>query len=218
MIRITSVTVGELAVNCYIVTDEATGKTAVIDPGKFTVGLDAAVKAAGYDNLEYILLTHGHFDHIAGVEQLQKKSGGKVKTAIGKLDAPLLSDARANLSVMFFGTPITCAPADILLEDGDEITLGESTFKVINTPGHTAGSVCFVCGSDIFSGDTLFRRSAGRTDFPTGSINALMRSLSRLAALPGSYAVHPGHDSETTLDEERKANPYLSADHGYNFI
>ncbi len=215
MINISSAMVGPLAVNCYIVTDEKTGKTAVIDPGGYSTELDAILKTVGYENIEYILLTHGHFDHIGGVPKVLSKTGGKAKIAIYESEAPFLSDGYKNLSSMFTGTPLEKITADILLRDGDKVTLGESEFDVIHTPGHTSGSVCYICSGDIFSGDTLFKRSAGRTDFPTGSAAQLMQSLKKLAALDGDYNVHPGHDRETWLDEERRMNPYLNNDFGY---
>ena len=210
MIKITAVTVGELGVNCYVAADEATGSAAVIDPGEYTPQLDRVLSSVGFDKIEYILLTHGHFDHIMGVPQLLKKTQGKAKVVIGAGEETLLRDARSNLSMMFCGIPFTEVKADVLLQDGDELTLGGSVFKAVKTPGHTSGSVCYVCGSELFSGDTLFRRSAGRTDFPTGSYAQLRASLSRLAALPGDFRVYPGHDRSTTLEEERNANPYLA--------
>ena len=117
------------------------------------------------------------------------------------------------LSKFFTSKPLEDIKSDIALHDGDKITLGESVFTVISTPGHTSGSVCFVCDDKIFSGDTLFYRSHGRTDFPTGDEKAMLDSLNKLANLSGNYTVYPGHDMSTTLDSERKYNPYI----GNNF-
>lgn len=219
MINIQQISVGEfLAVNCYVVTDEKTGKTAVIDPGGYDNQLDSVLSSVGFENIEYILLTHGHFDHIGGVEKLLSKTNSNAKIAVYKSETALLNDPRRNLSIPFTGIQSAeQIKPDIMLSDGDEITLGESKFTVMHTPGHTSGSVCYICGGDIFSGDTLFRRSAGRTDFPTGSLKELMASLRKIAALDGDYMIHPGHDQETTLEEERNGNPYLGGS-GYGFV
>ena len=210
MIQVDSVKVGALAVNCCIVTDTATKKTAVVDPGEFTAELEDTLEAVGYENIEYILLTHGHFDHIGGVDRLCEKTERKAKTVIYKSEEQLMNDVRLNLSMPFMGIPLTGIKADILVSDGDEIKLGESVVRVMHTPGHTPGSVCYICDSVIFSGDTLFRESAGRTDFPTGSSRQLMGSLRKLSELKGDYIVYPGHDSTTTLENERANNPYLN--------
>ena len=213
MINVESVQVTELATNCYIVTDEVTGDCAVIDPGEFSPKLDKALSKIGYDKIKLVLLTHGHYDHIGGTNDLLAKTNNKAEVAISENDVPLLSNSFLNLSKFFTAKPLEDIKSDIALHDGDKITLGESVFTVISTPGHTSGSVCFVCDDKIFSGDTLFYRSHGRTDFPTGDEKAMLDSLNKLANLSGNYTVYPGHDMSTTLDSERKYNPYI----GNNF-
>lgn len=214
MIKVKTLTVGMLATNCCIATDEATGYTAVIDPGEFTPSLDKALSEIGYENIKYILLTHGHFDHIGGTKNILEKTGNKAEIAIGEKDVPLLSDSTNNLSLYFCfeKDPITDIPCNIALHDGDAITLGESILKVMHTPGHTAGSICFIGEGVIFSGDTLFFCSHGRTDFPTGSDAQMKESLIRLTSIKGNYTVYPGHNDSTTLEYERKNNPYIGRD------
>ena len=210
MIKVETVEVTELATNCYIVTDEATGDTAVIDPGEFTKRLDRELSIIGYDKIKYILLTHGHFDHVGGVNEIVAKTNGKAEVAVAEKDIPILSNPVFNLSEGFTGVPLDNVKSDIALHNGDRITLGESVFRVLATPGHTVGSVCFICDDKIFSGDTLFYCSMGRTDFPTGDAKEMLVSLRKLASLSGNYTVYPGHNITTTLDFERKNNPYIN--------
>lgn len=209
MINVKTVVLGPIAVNCYIVTDADTGKTAVIDPGDFDSRIDRILTDAGYENIEYILLTHGHFDHIDGVNHIVEKTGGKAKVAIYKTEEKFLTDDYLNLGIAITGKGCEPVKADVLLSDGDKIKLGNSEFTVMLTPGHTSGSVCYICDNCIFSGDTLFCGAAGRTDFPTSNYDHLMASLQKLAALTGDYVVYPGHNMSTTLNEERRLNPYM---------
>ena len=160
----------------------------------------------GDTNLKYILLTHGHFDHIIGVKSVKEKYGAQV--VISKEDEPMLNSAKLSLAV-FCNAPQNNVDADIIVKDGDEITLGKTKIKVMATPGHTSGSVCYIAENCIFSGDTLFYCSCGRTDFPSGSPEQMMSSLQKLKALDGDYKVYTGHNNLTTLDFERKNNPYM---------
>lgn len=209
MLKVMSVPVGFLMTNCYVITDEESGISAVIDPGEFTPQLDEALKSIGYDTIKYIILTHGHYDHIGGVNKILEKPGCKAKVAISADDMPLLSDGFLNLSQMFTGETLQEVKADIALKDGEIISVGKSDFKVMCTPGHTEGSICLIGDGVIFSGDTLFFRSAGRTDFPTGSSGKMMQSLQRLAQLEGDYIVYTGHNQQTSLAQEKKNNPYM---------
>ena len=201
------ISVGELGTNCYLYCDEATGRCAMIDPGDFDDALQKQIEKFGCDKFDYILLTHCHFDHVAGVSRAKELTGAKV--AIFLSDAPGLRDMFVNLSAPFTGRGEVYPKPDIQLIDRETIKVGQTEFTVMHTPGHTVGSCCFIMDGIIFSGDTLFRRSAGRTDFPGGSVSELRRSLQRLAALEGDYQVYPGHEDATTLAHERMYNPYM---------
>lgn len=211
MLQVQTIPVGMLETNAYLLTDEATGKTAVVDPGVAQQDLLQAIQQAGTENVTAIFLTHGHYDHIGGVAAIQKETDATIY--IGEQDGEFPSKSALNLDKMLQGrlTPFT---PDVLLRDGDTIQLGETTFRVVHTPGHTGGSICFVSDGVLISGDTLFHGSMGRTDFPTGSPAKMMESLQRLANLEGDYAVYPGHGPSSTLDWERQHNPYMRQEMG----
>ena len=201
------ISVGALGTNCYIYCDDATGRCAIIDPGYFDDTLQKAIEKFGCDKFDYILLTHCHFDHVAGVSRVKELTGAKIAIFIS--DAPGLRDMFVNLSAPFTGRGEVYPKPDIELIDREIIKVGQTEFTVMHTPGHTVGSCCFITDGIIFSGDTLFCRSAGRTDFPGGSVSELRRSLQRLADLEGDYQVYPGHDDATTLAYERMYNMYM---------
>lgn len=190
--------------NCYIVAS-AKGNAAVIDPGGKADEILAYLKSNDL-SVKKILLTHGHFDHVAAVCRLKDATGAEI--CIHESDGQMLTSAEQNLAAMF-GESYQPVQPDLLLRDGDKITLDELAFTVLHTPGHTPGSVCYLMDETIFSGDTLFAGSIGRTDFPGGSYSQLSGSLKRLTALEGDYAVLSGHGEQTTLEHERAANPYL---------
>lgn len=195
---------GDLDNNCYLLLDETTNKSALID---CTVADDRMRELIGDTDLQYILLTHGHFDHIGGVRDIKKEYGCKV--VISSVDAPMLSSGKASLAT-FCGAEQNDTEPDITVQDGDEIEVGTLKIKVLSTPGHTSGSVCYVVGDALFSGDTLFYCSCGRTDFPTGSSDDMIKSLKKLASLDGNYKVYTGHNQLSDLDFERKNNPYMN--------
>ncbi len=157
--------------------------------------------------LKKILLTHGHFDHIGAVADLYDKTGCEVY--IHRLDLPKLSDDTGMLSNYFRVKGMRKFDKALPIEDGDIILQDELEFDVVHTPGHTSGSVCFIVGNVMFSGDTLFSRSIGRTDMPDGDMDAMRRSLKIISGLGGDLRVLPGHMNETTLSHERRYNYYL---------
>ena len=193
--------------NTYIVTDDETGATAVVDPSLPEESL--LEKLSGKD-VQYILLTHGHFDHICGAKLVKENTGAKV--VIHKDDEIMLHDVTANeFQNNCEGYKFPEVDADILTEDGIEIMLGNSKITVMHTPGHSMGGVCylFVDEKVMFSGDTLFKLCAGRTDLYGGNGRQELRSLARIGELEGNYRVYPGHEEDTTLDFEREYNRYV---------
>ena len=202
--KIQTFPLGSIGTNCYIVSDD-NGVCAIIDcdgDGQ------TIFKYIEENNLKptHILLTHGHFDHIGAVEAVKQKYGCKIYA--GELEADVLADPRLNSSGAYGGGGISIAP-DELLSNGQSFSVGDLTFQTMHTPGHTEGSVCFIQDKNIFSGDTLFLGSCGRTDFPTGDWNTILQSLQQLKALDGDFVVYPGHGPATTLDYERRTNPYM---------
>ena len=194
---------GSMDNNCSLIIDEKTNQSALVDCNEFSQKM---IDMIGDTDLKYILLTHGHFDHIIGARDTKAKYGAKV--VISSEDKPMLSSSKLSLAA-FCNAPQNDVEADIVIADGDEITLGDTVIKVMSTPGHTLGSVCYIAENSIFSGDTLFYCSCGRTDFPSGSPEQMMSSLQKLKALDGDYKVYTGHNNLTTLDFERKNNPYM---------
>ena len=204
--RVTYYSVGGLGTNCYIVSD-GSGHAAIIDPGGDAKRVLDYVKGNNL-TVDFILLTHAHFDHIMAAEEIRTATGAQL--CVGAGDAPMLADARRNLSAMVYPTKAVTLTADRLLAEGDTVSFGNAALTVMETPGHTRGGVCYIGEDVLFSGDTLFAGSIGRTDLPDGDMTVLRRSLTRLAALDGDYTVYPGHGEETTLSFEKAANPYLT--------
>jgi len=189
----------------YVLVDEATRACAVIDPD-----LDggAILKIIEEEKLvpEYILVTHGHYDHMMGCMDIKAKHA--VPLCIHALDAGKLTDPVRNLS-MGIGQIMTQCPPDRCLEDGEVLPLGELEIEVIHVPGHSEGGCAFRCGDVVFSGDTLFWNSVGRWDFPGGNKAQLFESIAtRLMTLPEDTVVYPGHFGPTTIGREKRFNPY----------
>lgn len=208
MIEVYAFTIGELATNCYLLKDESTGELAVVDPA--TDEIIDILKETGYDfsKIKYIILTHGHFDHIYGTEPLKKLTNASV--VISSPEVPFLSDNSLNISSYFVPMGMKKIVPDIVVEDNSALMLGESEITFMITPGHTVGSMCLVFGDNLVSGDTLFCESMGRTDLPTGNMGDILKSLSRLKGLEGDYRVYPGHGRPSTLQHERKYNTYMN--------
>ncbi len=200
--KIDSLTVGPIGTNCYILQDETAKLCAVIDPGDEAERVARAVEQTGCAPT-MILLTHGHFDHYTGVGGLLEKWP----------DLPVYIHENDVTDRAAGGFDLLCPRLpeknQRYYKEGDCLKLGGLTIRVLETPGHSRGSVCLVVGDVIFSGDTLFYGSCGRTDFAGGSYEDILRSLKRLAELPGQYRVYPGHDRPTDLDFERRMNPYM---------
>ncbi|WP_407383300.1 MBL fold metallo-hydrolase [Ruminococcus sp.] len=205
MIKINCYVIGMIGTNCYLIEDEATGALAVIDPGDHCDELLREIDARG-KGLSYLLLTHGHYDHILGAAELCERYHPTV--CASEKELMLIAEPSYNLSKKH-GLTIAPFTVDRPLKDGDSIMLGESEIRFLLTPGHTMGSGCYLVDDSLFSGDTLFCTSVGRTDFPTSSTRDMMRSVERLKNLDGNYDVYPGHDMFTTLDRERRYNPYM---------
>lgn len=201
--RYLCITDGMLAENCYLLLDEASGEAAVIDPGFVN---DRLLGEIAKYKVRWILLTHGHFDHIEGVDRLRALTGAP--SAAFRTEGAFAADPAQNGSLLMFGRPIACT-VDRLLEDGETIHVGAVPVQVLHTPGHTAGSCCYVTPEAVFTGDTLMGYSVGRCDLPTGDEAALAVSLQKLAALPGDPAICGGHGPVTRLSEEKRRNPYL---------
>ena len=207
MIKIERFVVGEIEANCFFVTDDEENLAFLVDTGDYSFELKKRIKEFGAEKVKYILLTHGHLDHIGYASEMREKFPS-AKIVIGKDDAHFTNEDDLNLSSLF-GMTFRHFDADILVEDGSELAFGSKKIKVISTPGHTKGGVCYIFGDCIFTGDTLFRGCVGRTDFPTSSKEDMKKSLEKLEALDGNYKVYCGHESNTTLDYERKNNIYM---------
>ena len=186
--------IGSLQTNCYMAWAEGSEKCILIDPGYEPELLLEQVRLQR-KTLEAILLTHGHFDHVGGVKPIAAETGCKVYICAEELKQPL----RYSDGLHYTHT----------VAEGDVLHLAGLTLQVLHTPGHTPGCVCYLCGDTLFSGDTLFAGTCGRTDLPGGDFKAIQASLQRLAALEGDLKVLPGHGMASSLDIERRYNPYM---------
>lgn len=205
--RIEHLVLGQVATNCYLAMNQDTKELILVDPADGAGQIRQKVSDMGGIPVA-ILLTHGHFDHIGAVDALRDHYG--IKCYALEEEAEVLETLELNLSGMF-GCPLT-VKADVLLKDGQELTLAEKRLKVLHTPGHTKGGACYYFPDEgvVFSGDTLFAGSVGRSDFPTGSSSVLVRSVrEKLLVLPEETRVYPGHDQESSIGYEKKYNPFV---------
>lgn len=193
----------QMDVNTYLISSDKAA--VIIDPGVCNDEIKSFIKE-NESKAFYILLTHNHFDHILGADETRNLCGGKIY--ISKQDACGLKDAEVNLSVRFC-LPFTPFEADETFVDGDELHLSDIKVKVMITPGHSKGSACFIIGDWMFSGDTLFRLSVGRTDFLNGDRSEQIDSLKRLCSIEADYDVFAGHGPATRLSFEKQFNPYI---------
>ena len=193
--KIESLTLGPLQTNCYIVSEEGRDDALIIDPADSPSQIRAAL---GDRKAAAVLLTHGHFDHTGALSAF-----AEAPIYIHEADAAMLTDARLSLCGMV-GDRRPRPSAARAVRDGDVLTLAGMSVEVLHTPGHTPGSVCYRIGGCLFSGDTMFRGSCGRTDFPGGSWADMLTSLCRLKALPGDLTVFPGHGDTTTIAAENR--------------
>ncbi|MBF0235647.1 MAG: MBL fold metallo-hydrolase [Desulfamplus sp.] len=198
--------VGPIMANCYILGCEKTKEAVVIDPGDDADDILMALSKFGL-KVKYLLNTHGHFDHVGANKRMKEVT--KAQIMIHAEDEPMLSQlGRAAAS---FGLSAENSPgADSHLKDGDEISFGEITLKVIHTPGHSRGGICLYADGHVFVGDTLFSGSIGRTDLPGGDYNTLISSIrEKIFHLPDNTIVYTGHGPETTIAKEKRTNPFL---------
>ena len=195
MLKMKQLALGAYQTNCYLVWGEDSPTCVVIDPGYEPETILSEVKKLGKE-IATILLTHGHFDHVGAVKDLAAEADCPVYLCAEDLSMP----PQMTAGPLYYTNTYA---------DGDFVEAAGLAFKVLHTPGHTPGSVCLMCENVIFSGDTLFWGSCGRTDLPGGIWSTIRKSLKRLAELSGDYDVYPGHGDSTTLSFERKMNPYL---------
>lgn len=197
--------VGELGTNCYVVADEAARECILIDTGDVSIELDSYIDEQNLA-VKYIVFTHGHFDHTDGVNYYSDKFGCEI--LIHSADSVALTDVNSVYSLGYSKRSVPIKPSK-LLKDGDVIEFGSCKFTVMHTPGHTLGGICLYSEGDLISGDTLFYRSIGRTDFWGGKFETLQESILKLYKLPDETIVYPGHGDNTTIGDEKYKNPFV---------
>jgi hydroxyacylglutathione hydrolase len=207
LLIIKRVVVGGWKANCYVVGSEAAKQGLIIDPGDAEHDILKAVKEAGLD-IKILVATHGHIDHIGAIGHLKKALGASV--AIHKSDSSALQGDSRFFWGQYFGPPMH---ADILLQEGDSIEVADLHFQVINTPGHTYGGICLYGHGMVFTGDTLFHHSIGSSGIGTGTRAQLLNSIiDKIMVLPPETVIYPGHGGWTTVEDERKNNPFINPD------
>lgn len=204
--------VGPLQVNCFILADEKTKEAVVIDPGDDAQTILKIIKEKDL-KIKYVVNTHAHFDHVGANKAIKEATGAEL--LLHEADAPLLA-AAANQSRSFGMDPVSSPAADRYVKQGDVLSAGEVSLKVLHTPGHTPGGISLLENGLVFTGDALFAGSIGRTDFPGGDLLTLIRSIrTQLMVLPDDTKVFSGHGPATTIGEERRENPFLNKQSGF---
>jgi glyoxylase-like metal-dependent hydrolase (beta-lactamase superfamily II) len=206
--QIITVPSGPLSVNTFLAVDEETKKGFIVDAAGYVPELKDKIVDEGYD-IEYIICTHGHFDHIGGVNEFKNEFPG-AKIVAHEADKAMMESSSINMSRPF-GTDVKVTP-DVLINDGDVLTVGNAELKFLHTPGHTPGGISIYVASAnvVFSGDTLFRLSVGRTDFPESSHVAMVTAIKeKLYTLPAETVVLSGHTAATTIEFEKRNNPFV---------
>ena len=204
--------VGPLQVNCYILADEKTKEAVVIDPGDDAEDILKIIKEKGL-SVKYIVNTHGHFDHVGANAKLKDATGADI--LLHEADAELLSSSLGQAR-MFGMKTAPSPPADRYIRDGDIITAGEVSLRVLYTPGHSSGGISLLEDDMVFTGDALFAGSIGRTDRPGGDLMTLIGAIkTKLLDLPDDTRVFPGHGPDSTIGEEKRENPFLNQDSGF---
>lgn len=202
--RVEKLPLGPLDTNCYLLSAQQGGSLIVVDPAG---DADVLIAAIGERKVEVVVLTHCHFDHLGAASALVGATAAPL--AVHERDADFITDSSGTGGIMW-GFDQVAPPATIRLTVGDEVRIDGLTLVVLETPGHTPGSICLLGEGHLFAGDTLFAGSVGRTDFPRGDARALSESIrTRLAPLDDVVAVHPGHGPDTTIGDERRRNPFF---------
>lgn len=199
---INTLPVGQLESNCYIIHDPETNKAVIIDPGDEP---DRILEQTKGMKVEYLILTHGHFDHIGAIPEIKKATGAKI--VIHESEVEIYEASKEHAALWGFKLEDMPDP-DVIVVEGDEILSGNMSFAIIHTPGHTPGAISLYTGEVVITGDTLFAGSVGRTDFPGGSLTQLKESFRKLMRLPEDTAVLPGHGPATTIGREMTENMF----------
>lgn len=202
-----SIVLGSYETNCYLLIDEETGASALIDPGFYTPELEKMLSDNGIEKLDYILLTHGHLDHTCGAPYVREKFGGKM--VIGENDVCCMHEYMFSDDTPDYEKAFKACEPDILLTNETELPFGDRKIDILYTPGHTTGEVCYIIDDLFFVGDVIFKGAIGRSDLEGGNIFTLIKTLKRICTIEKDYKVFPGHGEFTTLSYEKKYNRFL---------